>query len=86
MTVVTKISKCKRGARPKTHLAQQLGQLLVVAHGELDVARHDATLLVVPRGVAGELKHLGGKVLLREKGGAAARGPGGQLSIIPREP
>ncbi len=38
--------------------AEQLGQLLVVAHRELDVARHDAGLLVVPRRVPGELEHL----------------------------
>ena len=32
--------------------AQELVQLLVVADGELDVARDDARLLVVARGVA----------------------------------
>ena len=38
--------------------AEQLGELLVVAHRELDVARHNAGLLVVPRRVPGELKNL----------------------------
>ena len=38
--------------------AEQLGQLLVVADGELDVARHDAGLLVVPCSVASELQDL----------------------------
>ena len=39
--------------------AQELVELLVVADGELDVARHDARLLVVARGVARELEDLG---------------------------
>ena len=43
--------------------AQELVELLVVADGELDVARHDARLLVVARGVAGELEDLGAEVL-----------------------
>ncbi len=34
------------------HLAQQLGQLLVIADGQLDVAGHDAGLLVVTSSVA----------------------------------
>ena len=38
--------------------AEQLAELLVVAHGELDVARHDAVLLVVARRVARQLQHL----------------------------
>lgn len=38
--------------------AQKLGQLLVVAHGKLDVARHDAGFLVVPRGVSRKLEDL----------------------------
>ena len=44
-------------------LAQQLVQLLVVADGKLDVARDDARLLVVARGVARELEDLGSQVL-----------------------
>ena len=47
--------------------SQQLVQLLVVADGELDVAGHDAALLVVTSGVSGKLKDLGGQVL--EDGG-----------------
>jgi len=38
--------------------AEQLRQLLVVADSQLDVARHDAGLLVVPRSVPGQLKNL----------------------------
>jgi hypothetical protein len=37
---------------------QQFGQLLVVAHSKLDVARHNAGLLVVPRGVPGKFENL----------------------------
>ena len=40
------------------HAGEELVELLVVAHREGDVARHDARLLVVARGVAGELEHL----------------------------
>ena len=43
--------------------AEELVELLVVAHGELDVARHNARLLVVARGVARELEDLGAEVL-----------------------
>ena len=42
---------------------EQLVELLVVADGELHVARDDARLLVVAGGVAGELKDLSGEVL-----------------------
>ena len=40
------------------HSAQQLAQLLVVSHRQLDVARHDPVLLVVPSSVPGQLQHL----------------------------
>ena len=53
---------------------EELGELLVVADRELDVARDDARLLVVARGVAGELENLGGEVL--EDGGEVDRGAG----------
>jgi hypothetical protein len=43
----------------ETHLAQ----LLVIADGELQVARHDTVLLVIPRGVAHELEDLRREVL-----------------------
>jgi hypothetical protein len=43
--------------------AQELVELLVVSHGELDVSGHNAGLLVVAGGVAGELKDLGSEVL-----------------------
>ena len=41
---------------------QQLIQLLVVADGQLEVARGDAGLLVVLGSVAGQLQDLGGEV------------------------
>ena len=40
------------------HRAQEARELLVVADGKLDVARHDTGLLVVPRGVPGQLENL----------------------------
>ncbi|CAG5946272.1 unnamed protein product [Menidia menidia] len=42
---------------------QQLVELLVVAHGQLQVARDDPSLLVVAGRVAGQLQDLGGQVL-----------------------
>jgi len=45
------------------HAAEELGELLVVADGELDVARDDAGLLVVARGVPRELEGLRDEVL-----------------------
>jgi hypothetical protein len=50
-------------ARRNGDLAEQTVELLVVADGELDVARHDALALVVARRVAGQLENLGGQVL-----------------------
>ena len=52
--------------------AEELVELLVVADGELDVARDDALLLVVAGGVASELEDLSGEVL--EDGGEVHRG------------
>ena len=43
--------------------AQQLGELLVVADSELDVAGHNSALLVVAGGVASEFEDLSGEVL-----------------------
>ena len=40
------------------HCTQQLGELLVITDSQLDVAGHDAGLLVVAGGIAGQLKHL----------------------------
>uniref|UniRef100_A0A8L2QBI8 Histone H2B n=1 Tax=Rattus norvegicus TaxID=10116 RepID=A0A8L2QBI8_RAT len=45
------------------HTAQQFVELLVVADGQLQVARDDASLLVVPRSVARQLQDLGRQVL-----------------------
>ena len=42
---------------------EKLVELLVVADGELDVARDDAGLLVVAGSVAGKLEDLSGEVL-----------------------
>ena len=39
-------------------VAEQLAQLLVVAHGQLDVAGDDAGLFVVAGSVACQLQHL----------------------------
>lgn len=47
--------------------AQESGELLVVADGELDVAGHNSALLVVTGGVASELEDLSGEVF--EDGG-----------------
>ena len=55
-------------------VAQQLVELLVVLDGEGEVARHDASLLVVAGGVAGELKDLGAEIL--EDGGEVDGGAG----------
>ena len=54
--------------------AEELVELFVVAHGELDVPRDDAGLLVVAGGVARELEDLGAEVL--EDGGEVDRGAG----------
>lgn len=42
---------------------QQLGQLLVISNGQLDVPRTYTSPLVVLSGVAGQLQHLNGQVL-----------------------
>ena len=43
--------------------AQELGELLVISDGELNVSWNDSALLVVSGGVSGQLEHLGGEVL-----------------------
>ena len=53
----------KDAARGDRDLAEQLVKLLVIAHGELHVARDDARLLVVASGIACKLEDLGGQVL-----------------------
>ena len=53
----------QHAARRDGDAAEQLVELLVVAHRELDVARDDARLLVVARRVARELEDLGAEVL-----------------------
>jgi uncharacterized membrane protein YGL010W len=44
-------------------IAEQLVELLVVAHSQLDVARHNACLLVVASSVACQLQDLSSEVL-----------------------
>jgi len=61
-------------ARGDRHAREELGELLVVADGQLDVAGHDAGLLVVAGGVSGELEDLGGQVL--KDGGEVDGGAG----------
>lgn len=41
---------------------KKLVELLVIANGELNMARNDSRLLVVTSSVASELQHLGGEV------------------------
>ena len=50
-------------ARCNSYITHKLVQLLVIAHGKLHVARNDACLLVVARGVASELKDFSAEVL-----------------------
>ena len=65
------------------HCTQQLGELLIIADCQLDVAWHDAGLLVVASGVTRELKHLEGKdvegqkAVLSRKGTEGKGGEGG---------
>lgn len=63
--------------------AEELVQLLVVLHGEGDVTGHDTCLLVVARGVSGELEDLSAQVL--EDGcevyGGAGSHPSGVLAL-----
>ena len=54
--------------------AKELVELLIVAHRELKVARHDAALLVVASSVASELENLRAEVL--EDGGEVDGGSG----------
>ena len=63
--------------------AEELVELLVVLDGEGDVAGHDAGLLVVAGGVAGELEDLGAEVLEDggEVDGRAGSHAGGVLAL-----
>ena len=49
------------------HVAEELVELFVVSHGELQVSGHDSLLAVVSGSVAGQLEDLGAQVL--EHGG-----------------
>ncbi len=44
-------------------VAQQLVQLLVVSDGELEMSGNDTGLLVVTRGISGQLEDFGSEVL-----------------------
>ena len=48
----------KNAAGRDGDVAEELGELLIVADGQLDVAGDDTVLLVVTSGVSGELKNL----------------------------
>ena len=63
--------------------AEQLVQLLIVLDGEGDVTGHDASLLVVAGGVAGELEDLCAEVLEDgcEVDGSAGTHAGGVLAL-----
>ena len=65
-------------------IAEELVELLIVAHGELDVARDDAGLLVVAGSVAGELEDLSAEVLEdgRHVDGGAASDTGGVATLL----
>jgi hypothetical protein len=56
------------------HVLEELVQLLVVAHGQLNMTRDNASFLVVLSGIARELQHLSAEVL--EDGGAVHHRPG----------
>ena len=71
------------------HCTQQLGELLIIADSQLNVARYDAGLLVVACGVTRELQHLRGTMWKIRKslltrvgvgggGGEEKRGGGGE--------
>jgi len=64
--------------------AEELVELLVVADGQLNVARHNAGLLVVAGGIAGQLEDLSGKVL-EDRGqvyGGAGSNASGVLALL----
>ena len=67
-------------ARGNGDASEQLVQLLVVADGELDVARDDALLLVVAGSVASKLEDLSGEIL--EDGSKVHRGTSTDASGI----
>jgi len=73
----------QHAARRDGDAAEELVQLLVVAHGERDVARDDARLLVVAGRVAGELEDLGRHVL--EDGREVDRGASADARGVPAE-
>jgi len=65
------------------HTAQQLGELVVVADGQLHVAGHDTGLLVVTGGVSSQLQNLSGQVL-QDRGevdGGSGTDTGGVASL-----
>ena len=64
------------------HAAEQFVELLVVAHGQLQVAGDDTGLLVVPGGVASQLQDLSREVL--QDGGQVHGGSGADaLRVVP---
>ena len=73
----------KDTARGDGDISEQLVQLLVVLDGEGEVARDNASLLVIARGVASELQDLGAEVLQDggEVDGGTGAHAGGVLSL-----
>ena len=71
-------------ARRNGDAAKELVELLVVAHGELDVAWDDAALLVVASGVASELEDLSAEVLedRSEVHWGTSADAGGELAVL----
>ena len=53
----------KNTASSNGHTAQQLAQLFIIAHSQLNVAGHNTGLLIVTCGIASQLQHLSRKVL-----------------------
>ena len=73
----------KDTTRSDCDMAKQLVQLLIILDGKGDVAGHDASLLIVTSGIAGELQDFGAEVLKdgSEVDGSAGTHAGGILSL-----
>ena len=63
MDILSDVISAKVLTRGDCHAAQQLAELLIIAHRQLDVAGNDARLLVVTCGISGQLQDLRGQVL-----------------------
>ena len=74
----------KHASASDGHGAEELVELFVVAHGQLDVARNDAGLFVVAGSIASELKDLSGEVLenRRKVNWGTSTNTGGVLALL----